>query len=168
MQKNFDSGGVRIQKKTVLWVSLAVSILVVIDEILKAMALNRLPQEGELSALAPITLAVHKNFGVAFDLPFSLPLVLVVTLLLGAFLFHIAITNRKKHPAITLGAVLIIIGGLGNLYDRLVYGFTVDYFIILGRLALNLSDLVILSGVVVFLVASQRRTHKLVHSNEPE
>ena len=51
----------------------------------------------------------------------------------------------------------------GNFYPAKYY-FTVDYIIIFGRLAINLSDVVIVSGVVWLLLASRRKkSNKFTH-----
>ena len=53
-------------------------------------------------------------------------------------------------------ALIVIIGALGNIFDRLTYGFTIDYIIILNRLAINLSDIIIIIGVLGLLTISQK------------
>ncbi|NQV90454.1 signal peptidase II [Candidatus Uhrbacteria bacterium] len=133
--------------------------LIILDEWLKYMGIQKLPEEGSLIDPGPISFAIHKNWGIAFDFPFRLEFIIICSLLIGAGLVHIAYKNRYKHPDITLAASIIIIGALGNLYDRVVYGFTVDYIILFARSAINLSDIVIVSGVVLLLLSS-RRTRK--------
>jgi signal peptidase II len=66
------------------------------------------------------------------------------------------IKNVKAHPKIAFSSALILIGAVGNVFDRIFYGFTVDYLIFFGRSALNLSDLLIVLGVVLLLISSRR------------
>lgn len=146
-----------------------VIFLVVADEFLKYFSLKKLPSETDIIDPGLIEFAIHKNFGMAFDIPFKLELVILFSITIGAFLAHVAYKNYKKHPDISFSALVIIIGAAGNLYDRIVYGFTVDYLLILGRSAINLSDLIIITGVVLMLMASRRsRSHHKVHPDEPK
>jgi signal peptidase II len=146
-----------------------VIFIVIADEFLKYFSLDKLPSETDIIDPNFIEFAIHKNFGMAFDIPFRLGLIILFSVIIGAFLAHIAYKNYKKHPDISFSALVIIIGAAGNLYDRLAYGFTVDYLLILGRSAINLSDLIIITGVVLMLMASRRsRSHHKVHPNEPK
>ncbi|MBI4435753.1 signal peptidase II [Candidatus Uhrbacteria bacterium] len=152
----------------VYWYLLPVAAIVALDEWLKYRGLQRLPDEGSLVDPGLLSFAIHKNWGVAFDIPFRLEFIILVSILIGIGLLHIAYKNRLLHPDITLATGLIILGALGNLYDRVMYGFTVDYLILFGRSAINLSDLVIVGGVVLLLLSSRRtKKHKQIHPDEP-
>lgn len=132
-------------------------MIVVADEIVKYIALNKLPDEGSLVDPSFFTLAIHRNYGIAFDIPFKLWVIILVSLIIGAFLVQIIIKNWKKQPQISLMSSIIIFGAAGNMYDRLAYGYTVDYMIIGQRLAINFSDIVILVGVAGLLWLTQRK-----------
>lgn len=138
------------------WLLVLVALVVIGDEWLKYQALQRLPDEGSLVDPGALALAIHKNWGLAFDLPFRLEIIVLFSIVIGIGLLHIAYTNRHRRPDITFATLMIVLGALGNLYDRIVYGFTVDYLILFARSAINLSDLVIVSGVVLLLVSSRR------------
>lgn len=124
-------------------------VIVVVDELIKWFVLQ-----------TPSPVEFHKNTGLIFDIPIRMPIILFFSFLIGAVLVRLAWKHAKKHPEIASAASLIIIGALGNIYDRIAYGFTVDY-ILIGRSAINLSDLVILSGVVWLILASRK-----IHNNE--
>ncbi|MBI4437374.1 signal peptidase II [Candidatus Uhrbacteria bacterium] len=142
------------------WLLVPVALLVLLDERAKYLGLARLPEEGSLVDPGVLALAIHKNWGVAFDIPFKLEFIVLISMLIGLGLLNTAWKHRHDRPRITLACAMIILGALGNLYDRVTYGFTVDYIILFGRSAVNLSDVVIVSGVVLLLLASQRRSHK--------
>jgi len=122
-------------------------LVVILDEWIKAKALQTLPDETALIHPGLIDFAIHKNFGIAFDIPFKMSFVIVVSALIGLFLLHLTAKNIQHRPVVALSSALIIAGAAGNLYDRLVYGFTVDYIMLFGRLAINLCDLIIILGV---------------------
>ncbi|MDG1949199.1 MAG: signal peptidase II, partial [bacterium] len=104
-----------------------------------------------------IALAIHKNYGIAFDIPFKLEIVILISVFIGIGLIQVAYKQWRDKPAIAFSALMIVIGALGNLYDRIVYDFTVDYIILFGTSAINLSDLVIVGGAILLLLTSREK-----------
>ncbi len=134
-----------------------IAFTVLLDEWLKSRALAILPVETAITEPGLIDFGVHKNFGLAFDLPFRLEFVIAISVLIGLVLLHTAWKTKTSRPDIAFSSLVIILGALGNLYDRLVYGFTVDYMILFGRSAINFSDAVIILGIVSLLLLSSRK-----------
>jgi signal peptidase II len=138
-------------------ISLAGGLLVLIDELLKIAAIRYLPDETEKTGKGIIELAVHKNFGIAFDLPLWLPIAMVLTLIILVGLVFITKQNWKRHPWEAAAAILISCGAVGNFIDRFAYGFTVDYLIIpFTGSAFNLSDLIIIVGLIILLLSKPK------------
>lgn len=133
------------------------ALLVLLDEWFKYQGLTRLPPEGSLVDPGLLSFAIHKNWGIAFDMPFRVELIIFISILIGIGLIKVACKHWYDRPGTTFSSLMIMIGALGNLYDRMNYGFTVDYIILFGRSAINLSDLVIVSGVILLLVTSRRK-----------
>lgn len=134
-----------------------VALTVLLDAWLKSFALLKLPEEVSLTEPDLINFAVHKNFGLAFDLPFRLEFVIAISFLIGLVLFHTFWKTMSSRPNVAFSCLVIILGALGNLYDRLAYGFTVDYIFFFGRSAINFSDTVIVLGIVSLLLLSSRK-----------
>lgn len=148
---------------SILWFLPLVALVVLADECVKFIALQRLPDESALVQPEILAYAIHKNWGIAFDIPFKMPFVVAVSVLIGAALLFVAYRNMRTKPVVTLAALMIVVGAAGNLYDRLTYGFTVDYIILFRRSAINVSDIVIVTGVVLLLYASRVRKHGHSH-----
>lgn len=151
----------RAVSKQIYWLFALVALIVVGDEWIKYQALQKLPDEGSIVDPGLLAFAIHRNFGIAFNLPFRLELIVAVSVLIGIGLLHIAYKNYERQPKITFATIMIVLGALGNLYDRLAYGFTVDYIILFGRSAINLSDVIIVTGVVLLLLYSRQKRHGL-------
>ena len=160
MQKNFDSRSVKLNDSKIYWFLAPITVLVFIDEWLKYRGLLTLPEEGSVLNPSWIDFVIHKNFGVAFDIPFRLELIIFISIAIGFVLLQTVLKQFRNKPAIAFSACVIIIGALGNLYDRIAYGFTVDYILLFWRSSINLSDIVIISGVVMLLMSSRRRSRK--------
>jgi len=144
------------RKAFFFWLLIPISLLVLLDEWIKYIALQRLPLEGDLLDHGMFALAIHKNFGIAFDIPFKMPLIIFTSLVIGFVLLNIAYKKWNSDPFVSFSSLFIIIASLGNLYDRIVYGFTVDYLIFFGRSALNISDFLIISSVLLLLFTSRQ------------
>ena len=143
------------------WMAGIIGILV-LDQSLKNWALLRLPEEGgRLNSL--VSFRLHKNYGIAFDIPAPQSLIILVTLLIiFAAVYGLIVYKNQLRVAVPL--FLITAGGLGNLFDRVVHGFTVDYIILFTRSAINLSDVMIIVGVLALLFAwpKNQKTSSLI------
>ena len=161
MQKNPYPRSVIKNGKNKYWLLALVLGVVLIDECLKYISLIRLPDEGSLVGYKFLTFAIHKNMGIAFDIPFKIEFVILISVILGLLLLEIAYKNISKKPDIAFSSLMIVIGACGNLFDRIYYGFTVDYIIFFGQSAINLSDIIIVLGVVFLLLSSRKPNHRL-------
>lgn len=127
--------------------------LAVLDAVLKYLAIAHAGPASSSSIPLFFAFALHKNPGIAFDIPLPLivilPLTLVIGVVFGASFGARALKAGKYAEA--LACVAICIGAFGNFFDRLVNNFTTDYLIIFRTSAINLSDVMILAGMIAFL-----------------
>lgn len=138
-----------------MWRFALISFVFLFDLIAKFFAVQRLPEDGGRLRF-PIDFALHKNYGVAFDLPVPLWVVIPLTLIVLTLLIREA--RREKENTTKLFAyALIAFGAIGNLIDRVAYGFTVDYLILFAKSAINLSDVMIVVGIIGLLRQSHLR-----------
>ena len=74
---------------------------------------------------------------------------IIIGLMIGATIRM----NGEKDQKTQIGLVMIIAGGLSNLYDRMVWGFVVDWlWVFFNPIAsFNLSDLMIVTGIVLIM-----------------
>ncbi len=72
------------------------------------------------------------------------------------------IKKEKKNMTSKVALGLVLGGALSNLFDRIFYGFVVDYIDIIIWPVFNLSDMCINVGVGIFLfyslIYSEKRT----------
>ena len=133
------------------------AFIVFLDEWIKFFAIKTFPEEALLVSPKFIEFAIHKNYGLAFDVPFRLEFVIIISIILGLFLLRVVVKNIQQRPRIAFSIILILLGASGNFYDRIVYGFTVDYIILFGKSAINFSDLIIILGILSLLVFSRKK-----------
>lgn len=146
------------RNKAITFILLSI-IVAILDGVFKFFAITRLPEEGS-RALFPVDFLLHKNPGIAFDIPIPMLLIFILTLVIVYFVAKFGLTTWKHEPERSLAAALIIIGALGNLADRLLNNFTTDYIILFGRSVINLSDILIVSGTILLLWYSEERKQR--------
>ena len=90
---------------------------------------------------------------------------LIVISLLAVIYIPWLINQYKKNMLIVIGLLLILGGAIGNLYDRINYGYVIDfiYFHIAEFYwpAFNVADSAISIGVLLFLYGSFRSYKKI-------
>ncbi|MEK7546376.1 MAG: signal peptidase II [Patescibacteria group bacterium] len=129
--------------------------LFVFDRILKRAALS-----GGESEIVPgvLKFTLFRNSGIAFSLPFNGPLVWILSVgILAAVSLMAAREFRAQRYALAGAFGLFVFGACSNLFDRVVYGYTVDYLIFFGRSAVNAADGMIVSGAVWTLTKGQKK-----------
>jgi signal peptidase II len=107
---------------------LVLSVLLA-DRASKVWALRSLEPRGEIPYFRYFALTYVENTGVAFGMfrGRNSPLILISVLLIAGLLWWrrtVSPTQRLTHASI----LLVVGGALGNLYDRIAYGFVVDFF----------------------------------------
>lgn len=94
------------------------------------------------------------NMGIAFSLPIPLWLVLPLT---GVFLIALVIWTRKNPTAWTYVALAaLFLGAASNGFDRIAYGFTIDYLRIINGI-INIADILVLAGISMLLLAKNKK-----------
>lgn len=97
-----------------------------------------------------------ENYGIAFGIP--IPHLIVIPLTITIIATGLWYLHKTKHSTYrSIAAALIIAGALSNLYDRMIYGFTIDYIRIFTSI-LNLADISIVMGIFLLLNSTIKKT----------
>ena len=137
-----------------VWVILFLGLFL-LDRLLKRAALSGFETEFIPGLLK---FELFRNSGIAFSLPFSGPLVWILSVgILAAVSVMAAREFREKRYALAGAFGLFVFGACSNLFDRVVYGFTVDYLIILQRSAVNVADGMIVAGALWLILKGQKK-----------
>lgn len=124
-----------------------------LDRILKFLALNGWRAKkmiGPMLGWEPFA-----NGGAAFGLPVPNWLIAAVTVpMIGAvaYLFF-----KSKNQAMRVALAAILLGALSNLFDRLAFGYVVDYFRVLTGV-INLGDIMIIVGLILLVKRMRKKT----------
>ncbi len=112
------------------FIVLGFSLLVVlIDYIIKLLVINNLKPIGSITLIPGLfSLTYVENKGAAFGMLANARWIFIVfTLAVIIFLIIFLFWKKPTSKLVNIALILIIGGGLGNLIDRIFYGYVVDY-----------------------------------------
>ena len=128
----------------------AVVFLVVLDRLFKVLTISLKPEIYLFGDWFRIILA--KNHGIAFSLPlFGWWLNSTIILIIICLLYFFVLKIKKIAYLEAVLALAIILGAGSNLYDRLKFGYVIDYFSLKYYSIFNIADGLILVGLVCLL-----------------
>lgn len=128
---------------------LIIAAIVVLDQIVKkAVTLSMALQESipVISGIFHITYI--RNTGAAFSLMegFRSLLILIPVLVILVAAGYIFIKRKTAHPLLLTSLACICGGGLGNVIDRAVFGYVVDYLDFRVFPVFNVADIFVCLG----------------------
>jgi len=129
-------------------------IIVVLDQITKHLVLKYMNPLESINILPFLQLVVVSNKGCAFGMFKGVGSTLFIGVSIVAIIFVTWLLIRTKEGYV--GLSLILGGAIGNLIDRLCYGWVVDFIdFSIGKFhwpAFNVADSALTIGVIVVLL----------------
>ena len=131
------------------------AVIVAADQIIKYFVVNNLKPLGSISVIDNLfKLTYVENRGVAFGMFNDMRwfFVVLTSVLIAAIIIFMFI-KRPGGKLFYIAAGLIIGGGIGNLIDRILYGYVIDYLSLsFFSPVCNFADYAITIGVVLLAV----------------
>ena len=150
-----------------LWIAAAVFVS---DQLTKFAVADYLTRHGDVQLTSFLNFALVYNSGAAFGFLSSASgwqniFFIVITLIAGVVILWMFRRLNPKDKLLASGLMLILGGALGNLADRLIHGYVVDFIdVYYGTWhwpAFNIADSAITVGAVLLIMdafgLSQRR-----------
>ena len=134
---------------------LIAAVIVLADQLIKFFVLNELKPIGTVKVIDGVfNLTYVENRGVAFGIFQDMRWVFVaVTCILLFLIIFYMFKKRPKGKLFYICAGMIIGGGVGNLIDRLVHGYVVDYLAVsFFPPVCNFADYCITIGVFILVI----------------
>lgn len=135
------------QKKSCIFASISIILLVVFDQFTKWLAVNKLKGKESLELIEHVLeLEYLENRGAAFGMLQNQRVFFVVLtgiMLIGIAYLFLKTPKTTKYLPIRICAVFITAGAIGNLIDRVLQGFVVDfiYFSLIDFPIFNVADI---------------------------
>ncbi len=132
-------------------------ITFVIDQIIKSLSLVYLINIPIIPNILSLTYA--KNYGIAFSMLKEKRIIIIaISILLISFLIYVLkkdyISKNKDTWLVNIAFGILFGGILGNLFDRIVRGFVIDYINVSFFSIFNLADIAITFGVVLLIIGN--------------
>ncbi len=136
--------------------ALAAAAIVALDQISKVLVRARIPEFGAVRLLPGVVhLTYVQNTGAAFSSFLGQRWLLVgVTAVFLALVLVALLKNWMPHPLARWSFVAIIAGGIGNLIDRVAFGYVTDMFAVdfMDFAVFNVADIFVVCGCIGVLV----------------
>ncbi|MEK7094562.1 MAG: signal peptidase II, partial [Patescibacteria group bacterium] len=135
-------------------------LLTLADAAAKYASLTLLGDERSIILIpGALSFFLHKNYGALANI--QLPMYLIIALSFVVLSYCVATVARRcslSQYSSASAMIFLIFGATGNLTDRIINGFTTDYLLLFQKSAVNISDGVILGGIIWFVVASKKES----------
>ncbi|MCF7906314.1 signal peptidase II [Patescibacteria group bacterium] len=136
-------------KKQIFFVSFF--IILIFDRLIKSYFLKT-PDNIIINKY--FSLELFKNYGLSFGINTENWLSILLSVSFFIILILFLILNKKDKYNINNILLILILISTSNLYDRIYYGYVIDYFNIFNLTIFNLVDvfIVILTGGIIFKI----------------
>lgn len=135
---------------------IVIALLVGLDQLVKFLVKTNIAM-GEQVDFIPYILGLNHihNTGAAFSMLSGARwffVVLTVVVVIG--MLYVLLAKKITHPFGVWSMVLVIGGAIGNLIDRVLYGYVVDMFEVLfmNFAIFNVADIFVVVGGIAFCV----------------
>lgn len=131
-------------------------LLVVLDQVVKYLVRIKIPMYASVKFLPGILgLTYIQNNGAAFSMLTGARWFFVaLTVAFIAFAVWVLLKKKLLHPLGTWSWVLVLGGAVGNLIDRVLFGYVVDMFEVqfMHFAIFNVADIFVVVGGILFCV----------------
>lgn len=136
----------------------------VLDQFIKFGVKSGIAENARIETFLPFLILTNvKNFGAALGMLANGRYILIaVTLLIMIYFLYLIFIKKIRSHLFLIASSLIIGGGIGNLIDRLLLGYVVDYLSLsFFPPVCNFADYSITAGIIllaIFVLKSDNKT----------
>ena len=147
-----------MKKKRAGFAALLCTLLIVLDQITKALTVSLLKVHDIVVIPGVLTLTYVENRGAAFGIFQNKKIFffLITAVMIAVFAYcYVRPLNQKSYRILRMLCVTYTAGALGNLIDRIFRGYVVDmiYFVPINFPVFNVADCYITVSTVILLIA---------------
>lgn len=141
-----------------IWIAV---VVLVFDQLTKYIAADYLTQHGEMNLTPFLNLVLVHNTGAAFGFLSSAGgwqniFFIIVAVAASGFILWMSLRLGSKDKLLAVGLMIVLGGALGNLADRLIYGYVIDFIDVYYQTwhwpAFNVADSAITVGAILLVI----------------
>lgn len=139
-------------------VLIATAALIVVDQLTKTWAVSALHNADRVISVIDgvFELRYTENPGVAFSMLEGQRWIFIpVTVLIGTLIVAMMLRSPlRRYPLFNITCILLLAGAIGNLIDRIIYGYVIDflYFRLIDFPIFNFADCCVVIGAGLLFV----------------
>ena len=156
--KTGDAAGI-FGKYRALWLFVGIAALIIAaDQITKTLAVKYLEPIGDVPLWKGVFhLTYVENEGAAFGMLADIPwLFMIISMIaIAALTVYLIVTRRRRDLLIPIALALICGGGIGNMIDRISFGYVVDFLNVelINFPVFNIADSFVCIGAPLLFIA---------------
>ena len=145
------------------------AVLVLIDQVAKLIALNKLKPIGNVTFIDGfMDFTFVENYGAAFGILHGKQWILIlitIVVIIGIFIAFKKLPDQKEYNLVRKACVLVLAGAFGNLIDRILRNYVVDFFefTFISYPVFNIADIYVVLGsiwlayLLIFVVKEDKK-----------
>lgn len=136
-----------------------IAIFFIVDRYLKNLAIAQAIESKTALINNIFFFSFTPNYYMAFSLPFGGKIlnILIGLMIIVIFIFLIYLIKKNKSKLTIIGGIFILLGAISNIYDRLIFGYVIDYLYLINFTVFNLADVSISSGAFMILISNNKK-----------
>ncbi len=146
-----------MKNKKINWWIILTLIILLIDQITKVLIIKYLYNSSTVLIPNILNLTYVENTGAAFGIGSNSTIMFVIVniIIIGLITYFIYAKKEDISNSMLLSLHLVLVGGIGNLIDRILRGFVVDYIDINPIFkfpVFNIADVCITIGCIIIVI----------------
>lgn len=132
-----------------------IAVLTAIDQLIKMLVVTYLKPIGSKTVITNLLqLKYLENTGASFGIGKNFGwLFIIITVLLSGVIIYLLLTHQNHNAFSYYSAIAITAGGIGNLIDRLFFGYVIDYiYVMFFPYIFNFADCLVVTGVIAYVI----------------
>lgn len=138
---------------------LLVAIFFIVDRYLKTLAITNYSGTSQNLIGEWLSFTFTPNYYIAFSLPLSglFLNILLIIITIGLIIWLFKTIRQSENILLSFGLLVILLGAISNLIDRLTYGYVIDYLYLKYFTVFNLADAGISGGAILALIGLNKK-----------
>lgn len=129
-------------------------IIIFIDQIVKIAINNFISLNEEIKVIPNFFSILYvRNNGAAFSILQNSQILLIIFSIIALYIIYIFLIKNKQLNKISILSISLLIGGIiGNMLDRIIRGYVIDYLSFFKFPVFNIADICIVIGCLLLIL----------------
>jgi signal peptidase II len=146
------------------WIYAGGFLVLTLDQFLKWFAIDYVTRGG-FFIWHFFEFGLYKNEGIAFGIKIPQELFYILVAVVVFFIFKkFEKEIKEKNNLVIISLILVGVGAVSNIIDRIFRGYVIDYLHFFGISAINVADMAIIVGIGLLILKELHLLDKVDHN----